>query len=936
MPVSIKFIASSETYGSRGFALRDNRGNTIRTVNGQFTEADGDIRDRGTFPDTHPISIDILNGYINNNNASILVALNQLDGVLSEFYAIIEISGVRRIRNVVNVSKSRKRVQDPNTNTWVKDMTLVKRYRINGYIKTPYHSEYLINDSGDVNCMKQLALAKWPKYSKKTINKYFESTTIGDIIDFTDYYKIPTHLVNQEGFTIYKNSYPSRKHKKPLFAMIMNNHIYPTIDGKRKPSKEIKNVPSSLTKEDIDDEYLENNAVMSIDGTYYTPDGVVSETFGKLNKEFFNSIRTNNFTYRGDAINITPLSYLGETQSMKYEYDMMKAYGKISISKEISKCKVPIFSCFDIWEEFNTNEGIKEENYYLIKDLNNVYKCGQHSNLITGRRLLIFMKYGKLSYKDIDSVKKPKTTIEFPTNKFKKLKDDLIKEGLSKGDAYNMMRNYIGILSTTSKTKTTKLFNLPEGDEAILNMTDERWHFDSYEEEDNTNGTFFRSFPSYNHLNNLTIANHIIDCTSCILLKSILLIEKKHNLLPSKIRVDSITYDREVELYTPKLFRVVCSKGTTLVNKQKLFVKRENIKSGHKQNLQHYRRDKLKEIILDQLSKCSNSTITGSPGVGKTFIMKQKPVWYQVSATYTNMCKRNMNSNAYTLHSLFQQYPDNGKGERKQNILHTVMNKNVWIDEFSMIPWKFWGFIVASCLYYNTKYIFTGDINQIAPVKEGEKIDMDNYIVKAFMGNVETLTKDYRNDKDLIELRDKILHADDYKLILKNEIEKKPFDMFERHICYTHDMRKAINLHILKKHGYEFEFNGNKLNVSVGVLLKARANNKDVGIVKSSLWRVMERDGDTYKLKDIDTGEELETNQMKYFDLGYANTYHSTQGLTITEDLCLHEIYHFYSNKNVIYTGITRAKERSKVHIYDNIKIIYDSYWLPKVEQYGE
>ena len=81
----------------------------------------------------------------------------------------------------------------------------------------------------------------------------------------------------------------------------------------------------------------------------------------------------------------------------------------------------------------------------------------------------------------------------------------------------------------------------------------------------------------------------------------------------------------------------------------------------------------------------------------------------------------------------------------------------------------------------------------------------------------------------------------------------------------------------------------------------------------------MEYKNNQIKIKDSLQHEEtwVESAQfIKYFELPYINTVHSSQGITINEDYIIAEVNHYFVNWKWIYVAITRSTS------LDNIKIL--------------
>lgn len=217
---------------------------------------------------------------------------------------------------------------------------------------------------------------------------------------------------------------------------------------------------------------------------------------------------------------------------------------------------------------------------------------------------------------------------------------------------------------------------------------------------------------------------------------------------------------------------------------------------------------------------------------------------------------------------------------------------------------------------YNCKFIITGDIEQIGPICE-PKINLRNGFFKAIFKNVTTLTKDYRNDKGLIKLREMVLSrgTDDLEQYFKAN-ESGDISEVKRALCYTHNSRRYINQMILNKNEYVYEHCDGWLNVSPGVILGCRITLKDQELYKNDIWEVLKCDENILTIYNINKGvtKELEQKYAYLFTVSFATTTHASQGLTIKDEFVIYDIDMMLKNdKSILYVAITRGTNKNNI-----------------------
>ena len=127
------------------------------------------------------------------------------------------------------------------------------------------------------------------------------------------------------------------------------------------------------------------------------------------------------------------------------------------------------------------------------------------------------------------------------------------------------------------------------------------------------------------------------------------------------------------------------------------------------------------------------------------------------------------------------------------------------------------------------------------------------------------------------------------------------------------------------KNGYIFD----KVtpNVSSGIILRVIQNIKSKGIYKSDLWEVINHDTNSITMKNkTKPGPTLiksfDVKYLKHFDIGFAITAHSSQGLTIDESIAIHDVdFATQVNNRVLYTACSRPTKFKYLNIIEDWRV---------------
>lgn len=430
----------------------------------------------------------------------------------------------------------------------------------------------------------------------------------------------------------------------------------------------------------------------------------------------------------------------------------------------------------------------------------------------------------------------------------------------------------------------------------------------------------------------------------------------------------------------------------------------------------------IKEIEEDLGEKVTH--IYGPPGVGKTHYLAKNHNDSDHILTTTNMCLENLrnsfcqtqnqnNDHRFkTIYSSMLTDDDN----RIEKSLSKFNNKKIIIDEYSMLTRFVYSYIFVaakSC----SKIILSGDLNQITSIENedkkfytGKAINLNNkffsilYRIAYSEGNKRMfvplddksihLTKDYRNDKSIVDLRDYINNrleliiekkSEEYddqfkasrygtacffamfnRILKANNLEELPkyneksythqeLAQYNIHLCNNHKTVNQINAIMLKQNNKEFLVKklqkGYSVKVSEGIIIICRQKftyedqqfhvnkrYKLTSVIENKSYAELEDfDGYSYVIRYED---------LALFKPGYACTIHSAQGLTIKEKGCVHNISQMcYFSIDNIYTAVTRFCTISdilpveKFDPIDNIETYYKNEYIvkkDKIENFDE
>ena len=152
------------------------------------------------------------------------------------------------------------------------------------------------------------------------------------------------------------------------------------------------------------------------------------------------------------------------------------------------------------------------------------------------------------------------------------------------------------------------------------------------------------------------------------------------------------------------------------------------------------------------------------------------------------------------------------------------------------------------------------------------------------------------------------------------DTEKKPeasvfvMEHRNRYALVLNEMIRNVRKDRGALHGREYRcetFIGTSY-VSAGDRIQFRMNDRDLGVNNGTLGTLIEAKDNCFVVK-TDEGREVTFNPqtVNRYQLGYAGTYHQSQGKTVDQSYALHSPY---MNHNLFYVGMTRQKQ--EVHYF--------------------
>lgn len=363
--------------------------------------------------------------------------------------------------------------------------------------------------------------------------------------------------------------------------------------------------------------------------------------------------------------------------------------------------------------------------------------------------------------------------------------------------------------------------------------------------------------------------------------------------------------------------------------------------------------DKQSEAVYMAFSS-NLSIITGSPGTGKTTVLKAIIEVYKALypkekiklAAPTGRASRRMaestgETDASTLHSMLGLQNEDGYF-KKDKEFEPIGAGLIIVDESSMIDmWLARQFFMR--IGNNTKIVLVGDPDQLQSVGAG---DVFRQLINSGLIPVTVLDKIFRQkDGSRIALNARAINNDQTKLsygddfcFYKCQTQDQAADIIKRAFCDLTKKYGIENVQILSPYRKKGAAAANELNLAIREIVNPYKGGLPDLRIGADYFRVGDKvmqnknnskasNGDIGFIRDIGTDKdnkavitiefsadrkaEYTLEDMKNIELAYATTVHKAMGSEY--DIVIMPIiksHYNMLNRNLVYTGITRAKHR--------------------------
>jgi len=348
------------------------------------------------------------------------------------------------------------------------------------------------------------------------------------------------------------------------------------------------------------------------------------------------------------------------------------------------------------------------------------------------------------------------------------------------------------------------------------------------------------------------------------------------------------------------------------------------------------------------------SIITGSPGTGKTTVLKVILAVYRklypkrkisLMAPTGRASRRMAESTGFegarTLHSglgLVSEEDGGGRGLKENGMLDADL---IIVDEFSMVDMWLAGKFFAS-LKEDAKVVLVGDPDQLPSVGAG---NVFKELIQCGLVPVTVLDEIFRQTKDsLIAHNARLINEGSTKLYYGEDFQFLPCDSQEAaaeaiidRYCREIEENGIEHVQILSPFRAEGAASSDRLNAAIREIVNPFRSMEDEVQAGSRTFRVGDRIMQTKNtdkvsngdlgfiryIKDSENGKKIgldfgENRSLEYgmenlenLDLAYATTIH--KGMGSEYDIVLMPVlkaHYVMLYRNLLYTGITRARKR--------------------------
>lgn len=311
---------------------------------------------------------------------------------------------------------------------------------------------------------------------------------------------------------------------------------------------------------------------------------------------------------------------------------------------------------------------------------------------------------------------------------------------------------------------------------------------------------------------------------------------------------------------------------------------------------------------------------------------------------------------AITANMLLGYYGD-GKDYIKSISYDVSKYKHICFDELLINPPDILHKIDVFMLKHTDKKFFaTGDVDQLQPINcsDNNVSNIPKYILNCIdhmFPNQITLKINKRLKTD--EQRNKLYQLKKDIFNLKKDplqtLKSYGFPTIHRYsqikttqnICYFNHYTISVNKHVHttlvsqpKKNA--FTINGTKYWPGLELVCKKHYKKNGIRMFVNYTYEITFIDNSQFTIKDIveDKQFTFPIDILSHFQLSYANTCHSVQGLSIDGPITIFNVNVPHVDRYYIWTAITRATDLSNITIYQHSNDEINSLKASKLKQY--
>ena len=359
------------------------------------------------------------------------------------------------------------------------------------------------------------------------------------------------------------------------------------------------------------------------------------------------------------------------------------------------------------------------------------------------------------------------------------------------------------------------------------------------------------------------------------------------------------------------------------------------------------------EMAVKQAFHNNLSIITGSPGTGKTTVLKMilevyKKVYPKeniILMAPTGRASRRMAEStgfneAKTIHSCLGLVSESDDDRRQENDKFLDAGLII-VDEFSMVD--MW---LAKQFFFRikpgTKVVLVGDPDQLPSVGAGNvfaELIQCEIIPVTVLDQIFRQAKDsmiVHNSKLINEGKTNLYYGNDF-MFIRGENQTEVAELIKEWYCQEISKESMENVQILSPYRKDGEASTKELNESLQELVNPFTSQEDEIHIGGKCFRVGDRIMQTHNTKKVSNGDmgfiryiketedgkrigvdfgpnrqfEYSVEEMLNIDLAYATTIHKAMGseysMVLMPIVMAHKVMLY---RNLIYTGVSRAKKK--------------------------